>query len=58
LLLPATEKLVEKVLILPTGMAVGEYEFKEICRILKLALGNADEVRRRLFETRSKPELA
>jgi dTDP-4-amino-4,6-dideoxygalactose transaminase len=55
LMLPATEKLVEKVLILPTGMAVREHEVEQICRILKLAIGNANEVRRRLSEAGSEP---
>jgi dTDP-4-amino-4,6-dideoxygalactose transaminase len=56
LLLPATEKLVERVLILPTGMAVTEHEVEQICRILELAIGNASEVRRRLSEAGSEPD--
>lgn len=50
LMLPATEKLVEKVLILPTGMAVREHEVDQVCRILKLAIKNAVEVRRHLSD--------
>jgi dTDP-4-amino-4,6-dideoxygalactose transaminase len=50
LLLPATEKLVERVLILPTGMAVSEHEVEQVCRILKSAIGNAVVVRRHLSD--------
>jgi dTDP-4-amino-4,6-dideoxygalactose transaminase len=38
LLLPETEKLSNKVLILPTGTSVGSNEIKAICRILKRAI--------------------
>jgi dTDP-4-amino-4,6-dideoxygalactose transaminase len=48
LMLPATEKLVGKVLILPSGTSISEPDVDQICRIIKLAIGNADEVRRQL----------
>src|SRR6185295_3590900 len=50
LMLPATEKLVAKVLILPTGTSVTEPEVEQVCRIIKLALSNAVEVRRQLSD--------
>jgi dTDP-4-amino-4,6-dideoxygalactose transaminase len=50
LMLPATEKLVAKVLILPTGTSISEPEVEQVCRIIKLALRNAVEVRRQLSD--------
>jgi len=41
LLLPETEKIVHRVLNLPTGTAVGEEQVRQICQIMKLALENA-----------------
>lgn len=35
LLLPETEKLTEKVLVLPTGTAIGRKEIKRICTVIK-----------------------
>lgn len=48
LMLPETEELVKKVLILPTGVSVGEAEVEKVCGILKLAIENAAAVRRQL----------
>ena len=48
LMLPETEELVKKVLILPTGVSVGEPEVEKVCGILKLAIENAAAVRRQL----------
>lgn len=48
LLLPHTEKMVRRVLALPTGTAVGEYEIKKICEILRLVAAHADELKQRL----------
>lgn len=48
LMLPATEKLVEKVLILPSGTSISESDVDQICRIIKLAIANAGEVQRQL----------
>ncbi len=45
LLLPETEKLIRRVLILPTGTAVGPEEISRICAILKVAIEGAEEVR-------------
>ena len=48
LLLPETEKLTQRVLCLPNGTAVGLPEIRQICQILRLALENSVELRRRL----------
>lgn len=52
LLLPETERLVKRVLCLPTGTAVAESEISQICQILRLVLKNGLEVHRRM-DTRS-----
>lgn len=44
LLLPHTEALTQRVLLLPTGTAVGPGEIERICRIIKLAVEHAPEV--------------
>jgi dTDP-4-amino-4,6-dideoxygalactose transaminase len=48
LMLPETEKLAARVLILPTGMSISEREVEQVCRIIKLAISNAVDVRRQL----------
>jgi dTDP-4-amino-4,6-dideoxygalactose transaminase len=48
LMLPETEALSQRVLLLPTGTAVGEAEIGEICRIIRLAVEAGGEVRERL----------
>lgn len=48
LLLPNTERLVTRVLSLPTGTAVGEGEISQICQILRLVVENGSEVRQRM----------
>ena len=45
LLLPETEQLVHRVLLLPTGTAVGREEISEICKIIRLAVTHARDVR-------------
>lgn len=49
--LAETERLAERVLCLPTGMAVGPDAIDEICRILRLAIANGPAVRARLAMT-------
>jgi dTDP-4-amino-4,6-dideoxygalactose transaminase len=41
LLLPETERMADRVLVLPTGTAVAEAEIGLVCRILEVAIGNA-----------------
>jgi dTDP-4-amino-4,6-dideoxygalactose transaminase len=48
LLLPRTEELVERVLTLPTGTAVGPAQISTICRIIRSAILHGPEVRARL----------
>jgi dTDP-4-amino-4,6-dideoxygalactose transaminase len=48
LLLPETERLVKRVLSLPTGTAVGESEISQICEILRLVVDNAPMERRQI----------
>lgn len=51
--LPQTEKLVKRVLVLPTGTAVSPADVAKICGILETIILNGSEVRRRL-EQRSR----
>ena len=46
--LPVTERLSDTVLTLPTGTIVTPTEIAEVCSIIRLAMGNAAEVRQRL----------
>jgi dTDP-4-amino-4,6-dideoxygalactose transaminase len=52
LVLRATETVAGRVLLLPTGTAVGLDEIRDICQILRLAVGAAGEVRRALESRR------
>ena len=45
LLLPHTEELAVKIIVLPTGTAVGPDEIRIICRLLATAVGRAPKVR-------------
>lgn len=53
LLLPHTETLCKKILVLPTGTAVSSKDVERICTIIDTAVRNAPSVRRRLSEARS-----
>ena len=48
LLLPATERVGERVLSLPTGMAVDESAIGTIATLIRTALAHAPDVRRAL----------
>jgi dTDP-4-amino-4,6-dideoxygalactose transaminase len=48
LLLPETDKLVQRVLVLPTGTAVGLGEISLICEIIRLVVAQGEEVRGKL----------
>jgi hypothetical protein len=41
LLLPTTESVAERVLLLPNGTALSEDQVREICSVLKLAVAHA-----------------
>ena len=48
LLLPATERVCNRVLVLPTGTAVGTEEIGTVCNIIREAVSKATAVRQRL----------
>jgi dTDP-4-amino-4,6-dideoxygalactose transaminase len=48
LLLPETERVLKRVLILPTGTAIGPAEIHQICQIIRLVAANGLEVQDRL----------
>ena len=48
LLLPHTEALAQRVMLLPTGTAVDPEQIEKICRIIALAVDNAPEVTRKM----------
>jgi dTDP-4-amino-4,6-dideoxygalactose transaminase len=50
LLLPNTEEVAARVMLLPTGTTIGEKEIAAICAILRMAITNAAEVGRLLAE--------
>ena len=48
LLLPETEALVRRVLILPTGTGIGEVEIEAICQVVRLSVAHGKELGERL----------
>jgi len=52
LLLPETEKLTERVLVLPTGTAINPEDIRKICQIIRLVTENGREVRERIHKRR------
>ena len=48
LLLPETERLVKRVLLLPTGTAVGSEEIVGICEMIRLAIEHGEELRKKI----------
>ena len=57
LLLPETEKLVKRVLSLPTGTAVGTDEIGEVCQIVRFVVEHGAEIRSRLSRTQKVEEI-
>jgi dTDP-4-amino-4,6-dideoxygalactose transaminase len=51
LLLPVTEQVVRQVVVLPTGTAVTPRDVEQIAQIIRWALHNAGDLRKRLPET-------
>lgn len=49
LVLPETEKLCRRVLLLPTGTAVGPKEIAKVCEIIQTAVINGGEIKERLL---------
>lgn len=52
LVLPNTERLVERVMTLPNGTAVGPSEIDAIAQLLKMILGNSQQIVDRIDRTR------
>jgi dTDP-4-amino-4,6-dideoxygalactose transaminase len=52
LVLSETEKLVNRVLCLPTGTAVCQDEISQICGLIRLAIRNGQQIRERLSNSR------
>jgi dTDP-4-amino-4,6-dideoxygalactose transaminase len=48
LLLPETERMTQRTLLLPTGTAVGPEELRTICQIIRLATSNGQVISERL----------
>jgi len=48
LLLPETEALSDRVLVMPTGTAIEESDVVEICRILRTSVTNSDQINQAL----------
>jgi dTDP-4-amino-4,6-dideoxygalactose transaminase len=48
LMLPNTEQVASRVLVLPTGTAIGEKDVRTIARIIRLAIGGGKDVKSRL----------
>ena len=53
LLLPETEQLAARVMLLPTGTAVGPGEIERVCEIIRTAITHSDAVREALQEAKS-----
>jgi dTDP-4-amino-4,6-dideoxygalactose transaminase len=57
LLLPETERLVRRVLTLPSGMAVSPVQIEKICAIIEFVVGHADEINMRFQNQTEKVQL-
>jgi dTDP-4-amino-4,6-dideoxygalactose transaminase len=55
--LPVTERLADRVLLLPTGTSVGREEIQTICRIIQAAVRHGDRISRHLAETTALPAI-
>lgn len=47
LLLPNTELIAERVIVLPTGIAIGEHEINKICKIIRFAVEHSAEFQKK-----------
>jgi dTDP-4-amino-4,6-dideoxygalactose transaminase len=56
--LPVTERLARRVLVLPTGTAVGVEQIEMICGILRFAVSRGGDIAQRLGELRAAPQWA
>lgn len=48
LLLPETEKLTQRVMLLPTGTAMTTQEIKRICQIIRFLMANSQEINQKI----------
>jgi dTDP-4-amino-4,6-dideoxygalactose transaminase len=55
LILPETEKLCRRVMVLPNGTSVNEQTISQICRIVRTAISNSSAVRAKLAASISSP---
>lgn len=55
LLLPQTEMLVQRVLVLPTGTSIASHHIEEITNIISLVIDNAEEIQLRLTQRNGTP---
>jgi dTDP-4-amino-4,6-dideoxygalactose transaminase len=56
--LPVTERLARRVLVLPTGTAVGVEQIEMICGILRFAVSHGGDIAQRLVALRAAPQWA
>ena len=52
LMLPATERVAQRLLVLPTGTTIGESEISGICAVIRLIAANGRALRQRLLAGR------
>jgi hypothetical protein len=52
LLLPETERVASRIMVLPTGTAVGPEDMTSVCQITRTAVAQAPEVRQALERRR------
>ena len=52
LLLPQTERISQRVMVLPTGTAVDPAQIRTICSLIRFAVTNGAEIRRRAASRR------
>ena len=52
LMLPATERVAQRLLVLPTGTTIGEAEISGICAVIRLIAANGRALRQRLLAGR------
>ena len=50
LLLPETERIAARIMVLPTGTALDQGQIQCICRIIRLCIENGGELRQLLSE--------
>jgi len=48
LLLPETEKLVQRVMSMPTGTSITTEDIKQICQLIRFVIGNGDVIQKNL----------